>query len=148
MPTSTPSWNASAPTPTPPAAPDAAVATSDELRRAALRRSAERNAVVARRRVAWRWVAWALRLALVSAAGFALVAAAAWILWREVGTQAAPLSPPRAASAPVPASVQLRLDVATPPSSAGPPASGPQAQSPSSPAPREETAGEQARERS
>jgi hypothetical protein len=36
------------------------VATTDELRRAALERSAQRNAEVARRRLRWRWVAWAV----------------------------------------------------------------------------------------
>lgn len=49
-----------------PAAPTASVATSDELRRAALQRSALRNAEVARRRVRWRWVGWLSRWAVLT----------------------------------------------------------------------------------
>ncbi|WP_374674656.1 hypothetical protein [Ideonella sp.] len=40
------------------------MATTDELRRAALARSSRRGAQVARRRVRQRWAAWALRVAL------------------------------------------------------------------------------------
>lgn len=54
-----------------PAAPDGPVgrprvATTDELRRAALARAARRGAEVARRRVRHRWAAWALRVALAA----------------------------------------------------------------------------------
>lgn len=44
----------------------ARVATTDELRRAALARSSRRGAHVARRRVRQRWAAWALRVALAA----------------------------------------------------------------------------------
>ncbi|MBI5270454.1 MAG: hypothetical protein HY856_12345 [Burkholderiales bacterium] len=42
------------------------VATTDELRRAALAGAARRGAEVARRRVRQRWAAWALRVALAA----------------------------------------------------------------------------------
>ena len=57
------------------------VATSDELRRAALERSAARNAQVARQRVRRRWVTWVFYKLLLFALPLVLLAELAWVLW-------------------------------------------------------------------
>lgn len=57
------------------------VATTDELRRAALERSARRNAEVARRRLRWRWVAWAVYKLLIWTLPLLLLAELYWALW-------------------------------------------------------------------
>ncbi|MEK8030153.1 hypothetical protein AACH06_04900 [Ideonella sp. DXS29W] len=57
------------------------VATSDELRRAALARSAQRNALVARQRVRRRWWIWALIKLLQLAAAALLAGAGWWAAW-------------------------------------------------------------------
>jgi hypothetical protein len=59
----------------------APVATSAELRRAALERSAQRNAEVARRRVRRRWLAWALYKLLLWSLPLLILAELAWALW-------------------------------------------------------------------
>lgn len=57
------------------------VATTDELRRAALERSARRNADVARRRLRWRWVAWGVYKLLIWTLPLVLLAELGWALW-------------------------------------------------------------------
>lgn len=57
------------------------VATSEELRRAALDRSARRGAEVARRRLRWRWVAWAVYKLLIWTLPLLLLAELYWALW-------------------------------------------------------------------
>ncbi|MFO1338897.1 MAG: hypothetical protein U1F53_11815 [Burkholderiaceae bacterium] len=60
------------------------VATSDELRRAALERSARRNAGVARRRLRRRWLGWWL----VRLLPLAVMAGLAWRQWPSTGSLA------------------------------------------------------------
>lgn len=111
-----------------PAAADTRVATTQELRRAALQRSARRNARVARWRLGWRWLLWALGrlgrwLSLPLALGLGL--AWAWHAWHASAATLKPAaspSPPSAgpqpaAPAPAPApttdpgvGLSLRLD--------------------------------------
>lgn len=83
-----------------------AVATSQELLRAAMHRSARRNARVATWRVAWRWLLWGSGH-LARLAGIAILVATplagAWYLWQERGAaertaSVTPASPPRQAS--------------------------------------------------
>ena len=90
------------------------IATSDELRQAALARAAMRGAQVSRRRIAKRWVAWLLsRLALFVVLPAALIAAGWWWL-HAGGGRAGPLHPEAAA---VPATAPAR---AQSPSSSNP----------------------------
>ena len=106
-----------------PASPEVPrVATSDELRRAALERSAQRNALVSRQRVRRRWVSWVFYKLLLFTLPLVLLTELAWVLWLR--------------EHPLPAQVHSRL----PPylqaiANRIAPASHPQAQSPSSAAP-------------
>ena len=69
---------------TPGAEPSAAerhVATSDELRRAALERSAARNAQVSRQRLRRRWLTWVVYKLLLWTLPVLILAELAWALW-------------------------------------------------------------------
>ncbi len=57
------------------------IATSDELRRAALARSARRSAEVARGRLRRRWLSWCLGQLLLWTLPFVLLAELGWALW-------------------------------------------------------------------
>lgn len=97
-----------------PPQPIRAVATSDELRRAALARSAQRNTEVARRRVCLRWFAFALYKLTIWTLPLLILAELSWALWwREH---------------PLPARVQTLVSGAAS-------AAGAQAKSPSAPGP-------------
>ncbi len=76
---------------------DRRVATSDELRRAALERSAQRNADVARRRLRHRWLGWWL----IRLLPLALLGALAWQQWPVLATLAGihPIHPPASPAA-------------------------------------------------
>ena len=63
------------------AAEEARVATSDELRRAALERSAQRNARVARQRLQRRWLTWLIYKLLLWTLPVLILAELAWALW-------------------------------------------------------------------
>jgi hypothetical protein len=67
------------------------VATSAELRRAALERSAQRNAEVARRRLRRRWAAWLLYKILLWTLPLLLLAELGWALWLRDHPLPAPL---------------------------------------------------------
>lgn len=108
--------------PSPDASEAPRVATSDELRRAALERSAARNALVARQRVRRRWLSWVVYKLLVITLPMVLLAELAWVLWLRDH----PL-PPQLQSWLPPRLQAMVKRIA--------PASGPQAQSPSSVAP-------------
>lgn len=109
-----------APSPAVPEGPR--IATSDELRRAALERSALRNALVARQRVRRRWVGWVLYKLALFTLPLVLLAELAWVLWLRDH----PL-PPQLQSR-LPPYLQAMVNRIAP-------ASAPQAQSPSSVAP-------------
>jgi hypothetical protein len=64
-----------------PEAPAASVATSDELRRAALERSAARNAQISRQRVRRRWLSWVIYKLLLFTLPLLILAELAWVLW-------------------------------------------------------------------
>ena len=64
-----------------PHADTASVATSDELRRAALERSAARNAQVSRLRVRRRWVSWLFYKLLLFALPVLILSELGWVLW-------------------------------------------------------------------
>ena len=98
------------------------IATSDELRRAALQRSAARNALVARQRVRRRWVSWVVYKLLLLALPLVLLAELAWVLWLREH----PLPP--ALQSRLPPYLQAMVKRIAP-------APAPQAQSPSSAAP-------------
>src|SRR5918911_4988927 len=57
------------------------VATSEELRQAALERSAARNALVSRQRVRWRWVRWVFYKLLLWTLPLLILAELSWVLW-------------------------------------------------------------------
>ncbi len=109
-----------APSPDVPEAPR--IATSDELRRAALERSAARNAPIARQRVRRRWVSWVIYKLLVITLPMVLLVELAWVLWLRDH----PL-PPQLQSL-LPPHLQAMVNRIAP-------AATPQAQSPSSVAP-------------
>jgi hypothetical protein len=94
------------------AQPGPVVATSEELRRAALARSAQRSTDVARRRVRMRWVAFGLYKLTIWTLPLLILAELGWALWwREH---------------PLPARLQTLVNGAAS-------AAGPQAKSPSAP---------------
>jgi hypothetical protein len=64
-----------------PSAAEPRVATSDELRRAALERSAARNAQVSRQRLRRRWLTWVLYKLLLWTLPVLILAELAWALW-------------------------------------------------------------------
>jgi len=63
------------------APPSPVVATSEELRRAALARSAQRNTAVARRRVLTRWVVFGLYKLTIWTLPVLILAELSWALW-------------------------------------------------------------------
>lgn len=75
----------------------ARVATSDELRRAALERSAQRNAEVARRRLRHRWLGWWLARLLP----LAVLLTLGWQAWPRLAALAGihPIHPPASPAA-------------------------------------------------
>jgi hypothetical protein len=63
------------------AQPSPVVATSEELRRAALARSAQRNTSVARRRLRTRWVVFGLYKLTLWTLPLVILAELSWALW-------------------------------------------------------------------
>jgi len=110
------------------AAADRPVATSQELRRAALARSSRRNAWVAWRRLWWRWMLWSVSLVLrwLTLPALLAVGLAWWFDWSPLAASprvpAVAAMPPKPRPAPMPASA--------PPAAPSSPASAPTADAP------------------